>query len=95
MMTVVLVTLNFLDVVSTFYAINYLAFVELNPLAASFPAWIFVLKFGVCFVPMVCAHVLDKFGMEDYLLMPFGFLAVLIGFYAFVVGSNVGNIVGL
>ena len=94
-MTIVLVALNFLDVVSTFYAVNVLGYVELNPLALSFPVWIFVLKFGICFVPIVCAYVLCKTGMENYLLMPFAFLAVLIGFYAFVVGSNLRSIIGL
>jgi len=94
-MTMVLVTLNLVDVISSFYAINFLGFVELNPLAVSFPIWIFVLKFGICFVPIVCAHVFHKIGMENYLLMPCAFLAILIGFYAFVVGSNLHSIIGL
>ena len=94
MMTIVLVALNFLDVVSTFYAVNVLGYVELNPLALSFPIWIMVLKFGICFVPIVCAYALHKAALENYLLMPFAFLAVLIGFYAFVVGSNLHSIIG-
>ena len=94
-MTIVLVALNLLDVVSTFYAINYLGFAELNPLAEGFPVWLSVLKFGVCFIPIVCAYVLHKLGMENYLLLPFVFSAILIQFYAFVVALNVLNILGM
>lgn len=64
-----------------------LGFEELNPLAIGFPLWIFVLKFGVCFVPMVCAYVMDKFEMEKYLLLPFMCSAILIEVYVFVVAS--------
>ena len=95
LMTIILVILNLIDVVSSFYAVNSLGFVELNHLATSFPVLVFLLKFGVCFVPMTCAYVLRKTGMENCLLMPFAFLAVLIGFYAFVVGSNLHSIIGL
>jgi hypothetical protein len=92
LMTIILVTLNFLDVFSSSYAINVLGFMELNPLAVGVPIWIFVLKFGVCFVPVICAYVLDKFGMEKYLLLPFACSTILIEFYLFVVVLNVFNI---
>lgn len=91
-MTIILVTLNLLDVLSSFYAINFLGLMELNPLAAGFPMWILVLKFSVCFIPVVCAYVLGKFRMEKYLLFPFVCSAILIEFYAFVVTFNVCNI---
>jgi hypothetical protein len=94
-MTIILVTLNFFDVVSSFYVISVLGFIELNPLAVGFPIWIFVLKFGVCFIPVICAYVLDKFGMERYLLLPFLCSAILIEFYIFVVAFNVFNILGV
>jgi cytochrome c oxidase subunit IV len=94
-MTSVLVTLNFLDVLISFYAIDVLAFMELNPLAVGFPIWIFILKFGVCFVPIVCAYVLDKFGMKNYLILPFICSVILMEFYAFVVAYNVSNILGV
>ena len=94
LVTSVLVTLNFLDVLVSFYAINVLAFMELNPLAVGFPFWIFILKFGVCFVPIVCAYVLDKFGMKNYLILPFLCSVILMEFYAFVVAFNMSNILG-
>ncbi|HLN45323.1 MAG: hypothetical protein ACM3X1_06640 [Ignavibacteriales bacterium] len=94
-MTIVLVALNVVDTILTFYAAHVLGFVELNPLAISFPFWIFILKFGTCFVPVVVAFVLDKFEMNNYLLLPFIFSAVLIEFYIFVVAFNVSNILEL
>jgi hypothetical protein len=94
-MTIMLVTLNLFDVLSSFYAINFLGFIELNPLAVGFPIWIFILKFSVCFIPMVCAYVLGKFGIEKYLFLPFVCSAILIEFYAFVVAFNVRNILGI
>jgi hypothetical protein len=94
-MTIILVTLNFLDVLSSFYATNVLGFMELNPLAVGVPIWIFALKFGVCFIPVICAYVLDKFGMERYLLLPFVCSAILIEFYFFVLAFNVFNILGV
>ena len=94
-MTIVLVALNFFDIVSSFYAINILTFTELNPLAEGFPIWILVLKFAICFIPIFCAYTLDKFGVEKYMLLPFTFLAILVGFYAFVVGLNFFSILGL
>lgn len=72
-----------------------LGFEELNPLAIGFPLWIFVLKFGVCFVPMVCAYVMDKFEMEKYLLLPFMCSAILIEVYVFVVAFSMCNILGV
>ncbi len=93
-MTAILIALNLLDVVSSLYAIDILGFVEINPLAASFPIWLFVLKFAACLLPVICACIMRKIRLEDYLLMPFAFLTVLVCFYAFVVGSNVRCIVG-
>jgi len=87
--------LNFFDVTLSFYAINVLGFAELNPLAIGFPVWIFALKFGVCFIPMVCGYVLDKLGIENYLLLPFVFLATLIQIYTFIIGFNLRNIFGI
>ncbi len=94
-MTWVLVTLNLLDVFLSFYAISVLAFVELNPLVVGFPIWIYILKFGVCFVPVVCAYVLDKFGMKNYFYLPFICSVILIEFYTFVVAFNMRNILGV
>lgn len=94
-MTSVLITLNFVDVLLSFYAIDALAFVELNPFAVGFPIWIFILKFGVCFVPVVCAYVLDKLGMKIYLFLPFICSVVQMMFYVFVVAFNVSNILGV
>ena len=94
LLAIMLVALNVLDVFSTFYAINFLGFMELNPLAAGFPVWFSVLKFGVCFVPLVCAYVLEKLEMKNYLLLPFVFSTILIEFYAFVVAFNIQNILG-
>jgi len=93
-MAVLLVALNFFDVASTFYAVGVLGLVELNPLAVGFPVWLFLFKLGVCFVPVVCAYTLEKFGMGKYLVLPFVFSAVLIQFYAFVVAFNVGTLLG-
>ena len=95
LMAIPLVVLNLLDVVLTFYAINVLSFMEVNPLAAGFPVWLFVLKFGVCFIPVVCAYMLDMLEMENYLLLPFVFSTILIEFYAFVVAFNLRNILGV
>ena len=94
-MTITLVALNLLDVLSSFYAINVLGLVELNPLAVGFPIWIFVLKFGICFVPVVCAYLLDKWGMKNYQLLPFVCSAILLDFYAFVIAFNMSNILGV
>lgn len=91
-MTVLLITLNIIDVVLSFYANNVLGFMELNPFAVGFPIWIFVLKFGVCFVPLVCAYVLVKFGMNNHLFLPFFCSLILIEFYAFVVAFNISCI---
>lgn len=93
-MTIILVALNLVDAVSSFYAINVLGFTELNPLAVGFPVWIILLKFAICFIPMVCAYMLHKFSMENYLLLPFMFSAILIEFYAFVAAFNLRNILG-
>ena len=93
--TIILVKLNLLDVLLSFYAINFLGLMELNPLAAGFPIWFLVLKFSVCFIPVVCAYVLVKFGMEKYILLPFVCSAILIEFYAFVVAFNMRNILGI
>jgi len=93
-LAVLLVVLNFFDVVATFYGVGVLGFVELNSLAVGFPVWVFLFKFGVCFVPVVCAYALEKFGMGKYLVLPFVFSAVLVEFYAFVVAFNVGTLLG-
>jgi hypothetical protein len=93
-MGIILVILNFLDVVLTFYAINTLGFVELNHLAIGFPLWIFITKFGGCFVPFVCAYMLHKVEMEHYLLLPFICSLFLIEFYALVIALNVYTIFG-
>lgn len=95
LLTAILVSLNFLDVILSVYAIRILNFVELNPLAIGFPVWIFVLKFSVCFIPMVCAYTLDKFEIKNYLFLPFIFLAILIQIYAFIIGFNLHNILGM
>ena len=92
--TIVLIGLNVVDVVSTFYAVTTLGFIELNPFVVGFPAWIFVLKFGVCLIPLICAYVLEKFRMQNYLLLPFVFSVILIEFYGFVLASGVSNIFG-
>ena len=93
-MAVLLVALNFFDAASTFYGVGVLGFVELNSLAVGFPVWVFLLKFGVCFVPAACAYALEKFGMGKFLVLPFVFSAVLVEFYAFVVAFNVGTLLG-
>jgi len=77
-MEILLIALNLLDVIVSFYAVNVLGFMELSPLAVGFPVWVFVLKFGICLIPMVCACVLHGFGMENYLLLPLGALLILI-----------------
>ena len=94
LMAIILVSLNILDVFSTFYAINVLGFMELNPLAVDFPIWLSVLKFSVCFIPLICAYTLEKLKMKNYLLLPFAFSTILIEFYAFVVASNLQNNLG-
>jgi hypothetical protein len=94
-MTMLLITLNLTDVLLSFYAQNVLGFVELNPLALGFPIWIFILKFGVCFIPLVCAYVLAKFGMNNYLALPFVCSMILMEFYAFVVAFNISNVLGV
>ena len=94
LMAIVLVALNVLDVVSTLYAIDVLGFMELNPLAAGLPVWLSVFKFGVCFIPLVCAYILEKLEMKNYLFLPFVFSTILIEFYAFVVAFNIQNILG-
>ncbi len=90
-MVTILIALNLFDVVLTFYAINALGFAELNALAFDFPMWIFVLKFGICFSPWVCAYILHKIEMENYLLLPFLFSMILIEFYMVVVVFNLSN----
>ncbi len=92
-MTVILVTLNLADAISTFYAINVLGFSEMNPLAVGFPIWLGLLKFASCFIPLGCAYVLHKTNMENYLVLPLLFSAILIEFYTFVVAFNFGNII--
>jgi hypothetical protein len=94
-LTIILIILNLFDVLLSNYAINILGFMELNPFAAGFPPWIFVLKFGVCFIPMFCAYILNKFGMENYLLLPFLCSLILIQFYTLVVTFNVHSILGV
>jgi hypothetical protein len=91
-MSIILVALNLVDAVSSFYAINVLGFMELNSLAVGFPAWFIVLKFAICFLPTVCAYTLHRFCRENYLLLPVVFSLVLIEFYAFVVAFNMYNI---
>ncbi len=93
-MTSVLVVLNLLDTISSFYAVNVLGFIELNPVTAGFPIWIILLKFAACFIPTVSAYVLHKIDMEKYLLLPIVFSAILIEFYAFVIAFNVRSIFG-
>jgi hypothetical protein len=75
-----------------FYAISVLGFMELNPLAAGFPIWLSVMKFGACFIPLVCAYILEKLEMKSYLLYPFVLSTILIEFYTFVVAFNVQSI---
>jgi hypothetical protein len=94
LMAILLVTLNVLDVFSTFYAINVLCFTELNPLAAGFPIWLYVVKFGACFIPLICGYMLEKLKMKNYLILPFVFSTVLIEFYAVVFASNMYEILG-
>ena len=94
-MTVLLITLNLIDVLLSFYAQNAPGFIELNHLALGFPFWIFILKFGVCFVPLVCAYVLIKFEMNNYLILPFVCAVILIEFYAFVGAFNISSILGV
>ena len=93
-MAIMLVSLNVLDVFSTFYAIGVLGFTEINPLATGFPIWLSVMKFGACFVPMICAYMIEKLEMKNYMILPFAFSTVLIEFYAFVVAFNVHEILG-
>jgi len=95
LLTAILVSLNFVDVVLSIYAVNILGFAELNPFAIGFPVWIFVLKFCVCFIPLVCAYTLYRFGNENYLILVFVFLAILIQIYAFILGFSLGNILGI
>lgn len=91
-MTVVLFILNFVDAVSSLYAIDVLGFTEMNPLAAGFPIWFVILKFGICVIPTFCGYALHKLSMDNYLLLPVVFSLVLIEFYAFVVAFNMYNI---
>jgi hypothetical protein len=93
-MAILLVSLNVLDVFSTFYAISVLGFTELNPLAAGFPIWLSGVKFGACFIPLICAYMLEKLKMKNYLILPFVFSTVLIEFYTFVFASNMYEILG-
>jgi len=92
LLTIMLVSLNVLDILSTVYAINVLGFMELNPLAAGFPVWLTVLKFVACFIPLACAYMLEKQELKNYLFLPFVFSTFQIEFYAFVVAFNVQNI---
>jgi hypothetical protein len=92
LMGIVLISLNILDVLLTFHAVFVLGFLELNPLAQGFPVWLLVLKFSACFIPLVCAYVLEKLEMKSYLFLPFAVSLILIVFYAFVVAFNVCNI---
>jgi hypothetical protein len=92
LLTAILVSLNLVDVILSIYATTILGFIELNPFATDFPIWILTLKFGVCFIPLVCAYTLDKLGNENYLIFPFVFLAILIQIYAFIVGFNLSSI---
>lgn len=94
-MTIPLIALNLVDALLSFYAQNVLGFMELNPLAVGFPIWILVLKFGVCFIPLVCAYMFVKFGMNNYLLLPFVCSVILMDFYAFVVAFNISSILGV
>ena len=94
LMSIILVSLNVLDIFSTIYAINILGLMELNPISVSFPVWLTVLKFGACFIPLTCAYILEKLNMKNYLLFPFAFSTILIEFYAFVVAFNIQNILG-
>ena len=91
-MTIMLLSLNVIDVLSTLYATSFLGFVELNPLAINFPIWLSVVKFGACAVPLICAYELEKMKMRNYLLLPFVSSLIMIEFYALVVTSNMLNI---
>ena len=73
LMAIIMISMNVLEVLSTFYAINVLGFMELNPLAAGFPIWLSVLKFGACFIPLICAYMLEKLEMKNYLVLPLVF----------------------
>ena len=92
MMTIILLSLNVIDVFSTLYATRFLGFVELNPLAVNFPIWLSILKFGACAVPLICAYELEKMKMRNYLPLPFLTSSVMIEFYVLVVTSNILNI---
>jgi hypothetical protein len=94
LLTVILISLNLIDAVLSIYAITILGFAELNPFAIDFPIWIFALKFGVCFIPLVCAYTLDRIGNKNYFIFPFVFLAIMIQIYAFIIGFNLRSIVG-
>ena len=94
LLTVILVSLNLIDAVLSIYAITILGFAELNPYAIDFPLWIFALKFGVCFIPLVCTYTLDKIGNQNYFIFPFVFLAIMIQIYAFIIGFNLRSILG-
>ena len=94
-MGVILLSLNAIDVFSTFHAIDVLGFTELNPIAAGFPLWLSVLKFCACLIPLTCAYVLEKLEMRNYLFLPFAFSVVMVEFYASVLAFNVLNILGV
>jgi hypothetical protein len=94
LLTVILMSLNLIDAVLSIYAVTILGFAELNPLAIDFPIWIFAMKFGVCFIPLVCAYTLDKIGNKNYLIFPFVVLAIMIQIYAFIIGFNLHSILG-
>jgi hypothetical protein len=50
------------------------------------------LKFSACFIPLVCAYILDKLEIENFRFLPFMCLTILIAFYTFVVTFNIRNI---
>ena len=79
-MAVLLVALNFFDVAATFYGVGVLGFVELNSLAVGFPVWVFLLKFGVCFVPVVCAYAWRSLGWVSIWFCRLCFLLFWSGF---------------
>jgi hypothetical protein len=90
--TTALVALNVIDVVSTFYGVTMLGFVELNPLAVGFHPWIVILKCSACLIPLVCAYALDKSNMNNYMFLPLVFSIILVEFYTCIVVFGMCNI---
>ena len=87
-----MLALNVADVVLTFFGVNFLGFSELNPLAADFPIWLTIVKFSACFIPLICAYVLQRLEIRDYMFVPFMFSVMQIVFYASVMTFNIHSI---